>query len=272
MDMKKIGQFLASLRREHGLTQEQLGEKLGVTNKTVSRWETGNYLPPAEMLQALSLLYGITINEILSGTRLQEEEYRQKAEENIRSALSSDSFTLEEKIEFYKKKWKKDHFAVCLTFRVLIWGFLAVGIFRKEILWSLLYSIFNVIYYIIERHHMMVYVERRAFDPPLERDESQNKEKKALLPQFRVAALILLGFAVWICADLGINYLSALVPEINDGLTIRGFWSVLFYSSDGDGWSMLAFFKGFIAALHAACALGIGNIILACLDISGRKE
>ena len=46
MDLQKTGKFISNLRKEKGLTQEQLGEKLGVTNKTVSRWETGTYLPP----------------------------------------------------------------------------------------------------------------------------------------------------------------------------------------------------------------------------------
>ena len=54
MDLIKTGKFLAQLRREAGDTQEQLGEKLGVSNKTVSRWEKGAYLPPVEMLQAIS--------------------------------------------------------------------------------------------------------------------------------------------------------------------------------------------------------------------------
>ena len=48
MDMVKIGKFLAELRKGHNLTQEELGEKLGVTNKTISRWETGTYMPPVE--------------------------------------------------------------------------------------------------------------------------------------------------------------------------------------------------------------------------------
>lgn len=48
MDIKKIGTYLAALRHEQNLTQEQLAEKLGVTNKTISRWETGKYLPPVE--------------------------------------------------------------------------------------------------------------------------------------------------------------------------------------------------------------------------------
>ena len=45
MDQIKIGKFIAALRKEKGFTQEQLGEKLGATNKTISRWENGNYMP-----------------------------------------------------------------------------------------------------------------------------------------------------------------------------------------------------------------------------------
>ena len=70
LDLIKIGNFIAELRKKQKLTQEQLGEKLGVTNKTVSRWETGTYLPPAEALLAMSELFGVSINELLSGKRL----------------------------------------------------------------------------------------------------------------------------------------------------------------------------------------------------------
>lgn len=48
MDQIKIGKFIATLRRQSGLTQEKLGEKIGVTNKTISRWENGNYMPDIE--------------------------------------------------------------------------------------------------------------------------------------------------------------------------------------------------------------------------------
>lgn len=65
------------------LTQDQLGEKIGVTNKTVSRWENGNYLPPVEMLQILSKFYGVGINELLSGEHLDEKHYKENAEEYI---------------------------------------------------------------------------------------------------------------------------------------------------------------------------------------------
>lgn len=83
MDMQKIGVFLANLRKEKNLTQDELGEKIGVTNKTVSRWENGNYLPPVEILQMLSKLYDVSINELLSGERLSDENYRHNAEEYI---------------------------------------------------------------------------------------------------------------------------------------------------------------------------------------------
>ena len=76
MDMQKVGTFLAELRKERNLTQDELGEKIGVTNKTVSRWENGNYLPPAEILQILSELYDVSINELLSGGRLDEKHYK----------------------------------------------------------------------------------------------------------------------------------------------------------------------------------------------------
>ena len=88
MDMQKIGTFLAELRKEKNLTQDELGEQIGVTNKTVSRWENGNYLPPVEMLQILSKFYDVSINEILNGERINDSDYKNISEENVKSALN----------------------------------------------------------------------------------------------------------------------------------------------------------------------------------------
>lgn len=87
MDSIVIGNFLAELRKANNMTQEQLGDKLGVTNKTISRWETGKYMPPVDILKDLSELYGISINEILCGRRLEEAEYKTSAEGNISTVL-----------------------------------------------------------------------------------------------------------------------------------------------------------------------------------------
>ena len=92
MDMQKIGSFLAELRKEKNLTQDELGAQIGVTNKTISRWETGNYLPPVEMLQTLGDNFGVSINEIFNGERISDGNYKDISEQNIKSALTkSDS-------------------------------------------------------------------------------------------------------------------------------------------------------------------------------------
>ena len=92
MELTKIGQFIAELRKEHGYTQEQLGDKIGVTNKTISRWETGMYLPPVDALLMISELFDVSINEILSGKKLSVEEYKEAAEENLKQAIKGSSF------------------------------------------------------------------------------------------------------------------------------------------------------------------------------------
>ncbi|MCM1314299.1 MAG: helix-turn-helix domain-containing protein [Muribaculaceae bacterium] len=63
MDLISIGKFISELRKQQGLTQEQLGEIIGVTNKTVSRWKNGVYLPPADALIIISEKFGVSINE-----------------------------------------------------------------------------------------------------------------------------------------------------------------------------------------------------------------
>jgi len=135
MDMQKIGNFLAELRKDKNLTQEELGEQLGVTNKTVSRWENGNYLPPVEILQMLSKLYDVSINELLSGERLSEEHYKEKAEDNIVTALHNSTVSFNEKYHFYKNEWRKKHWLE-LTIEILcVFALLVCGaIFENRLL------------------------------------------------------------------------------------------------------------------------------------------
>ena len=82
MDQEKIGRFIATCRKEQNLTQEQLAEKLGVSSKTVSRWENGNSFPDVSMLQPLCDLLNISVNELLLGEKIPEDNYRKKVEEN----------------------------------------------------------------------------------------------------------------------------------------------------------------------------------------------
>lgn len=83
MDQVKIGKFIANLRKEKNMTQQDLGEKLGVSFKTVSKWETGRGMPDLSLFNPLCEELGITINELLSGEKLDKEGYQEKFEENI---------------------------------------------------------------------------------------------------------------------------------------------------------------------------------------------
>ena len=72
MDVKRIGLFLKELRKEKQITQEELAEKLGVSNRTVSRWETGSNMPDFDVLIELTDFYDVEIREILEGKKIEE--------------------------------------------------------------------------------------------------------------------------------------------------------------------------------------------------------
>lgn len=164
MDMIKIGRFLAQLRAEQGLTQSQLGDEIGVTNKTISRWETGNYLPPVEMLQILSQKYNVSINEILVGERLNDTDFRQTADENIKVCLKQSAFTLKEKIEYYEHKWKKDHLCQTVCIPIFLTAIFILGIIYAGVLCGIS-SAAAAIYSVVRYNCMRAYVEQRAFEP-----------------------------------------------------------------------------------------------------------
>jgi transcriptional regulator with XRE-family HTH domain len=81
MNQEKIGKFIASCRKKQKLTQEQLAEKLGITYKAVSKWETGKGLPDASIMKDLCCILKITVNELLSGELINKEDYNKKTEE-----------------------------------------------------------------------------------------------------------------------------------------------------------------------------------------------
>ena len=83
MDQIKIGKFILNCRKEKGLTQEQLAEKLGVTSKSISRWENGNTMPDYSLLKDLCNELDINVNELLSGEKIKGNDYMNKSEENL---------------------------------------------------------------------------------------------------------------------------------------------------------------------------------------------
>ena len=83
MDQEKIGKFISELRKAKKITQQELAEKIGVTDRAISNWENGRRLPDYSILKSLCKELDVTINELLSGEKLEKEEYQEKLEENI---------------------------------------------------------------------------------------------------------------------------------------------------------------------------------------------
>lgn len=87
MDQVKIGKFITVMRKEKGLTQERLAEKLNVNVKTVSRWETGRNMPDYSILESLTSELDITVNELIRGERIIEEEIIREYDHNLVDVL-----------------------------------------------------------------------------------------------------------------------------------------------------------------------------------------
>ena len=93
MDQKKTGAFIAQMRKEKGLTQSELAEALLISDKTVSKWETGKGLPEVSLMLPLCDKLGISVNELLTGAKLSPAEYQKNAEANIVKLVGEKSET-----------------------------------------------------------------------------------------------------------------------------------------------------------------------------------
>lgn len=168
MDQAKIGKFLAELRRENNMTQELLGRKIGVTNKTISRWENGNYMPDVEMLLQLSGIFCVSVNELLCGERLDDENFRKKADENLVQVWENAGFSMKERSDFWKKKWLREHFALFVTC-ISIAAAVFLGACAFHITWLVgLCPLGWLVLYGAVRNRLTIYVENKVF--PIKED------------------------------------------------------------------------------------------------------
>lgn len=136
MNQKQIGKFISDLRKEKKLTQTELGELLGVTDRSISNWENGKCMPDLSLFKPLCEILGITINELMSGEKIPKEDYQTKLEENIVNTINYSNKSLiskEIKIGIY-----------ILLFGILI-IFTALSIFPSDSSWSSIYSIIGTI-------------------------------------------------------------------------------------------------------------------------------
>ena len=99
MNQEKIGKFIAKLRKQKNMTQQELAKKLGVTDRAISKWENGRGLPDYSLLQNLCDALSVSINELFSGEKISKENYKEKAEENM-SKLINDNYNKKKKLNW----------------------------------------------------------------------------------------------------------------------------------------------------------------------------
>ena len=116
MDQEKIGKFILELRKDKKMTQQELAYKIGVTDRAISKWENGRGMPDISLMKPLCEILDITLNELISGEKIDKKEYQKKSDENIFKTIKYTN----KKTNFFKK------FLICLisVFLILILMFI----------------------------------------------------------------------------------------------------------------------------------------------------
>ena len=139
MNQEKIGKFIAENRKLKTMTQVELAEKLGVSDRSVSKWENGKCMMDLSLFEPLCKELDISINELLSGERISGEEYQEKLEENIVNTIDYS------KKEIEKEKIKKSYIIMIIG---AIIGLSAFIIFDPESSWGSIYSIIGIVIFV----------------------------------------------------------------------------------------------------------------------------
>ena len=130
MNQIKIGEFISSQRRKNNLTQAALAEKLGITDRAVSKWERGKGLPDASLMLDLCEILGITVNELLNGEKISMENNNQKNEQLLLEMAKE----LERK---NKTIWSSMWVIMTVSITALIAGLFIAGFLIPEGVWQL---------------------------------------------------------------------------------------------------------------------------------------
>lgn len=139
MDQKKIGEFIATLRKEKKLTQEQLAEKLNITKNAVSKWERGISLMDLSLLKPLSKILGVSVTELLNGEKIDKENINNKSDEIITNTINYQS-------KENRKKENKYIFIICILSLFAIMALNTDKIFKTQSLEYLPLIIFGTIF------------------------------------------------------------------------------------------------------------------------------
>lgn len=136
MDQEKIGKFICKCRKKKNMTQQDLAERLGVSDRTIGNWENGRNMPDLSLFKPLCKELDINLNDLLSGEIVSMDNYQERLEENIINTIDYTNKRLE----------NKNHFIglIFIIFGVII-AISAIAIFPSESSWGSIYSVLGAI-------------------------------------------------------------------------------------------------------------------------------
>lgn len=114
MDQKKIGEYIAKCRKEKNLTQKELADKLGVSDKSISKWENAKCMPDLSLFTPLCEILGITVNDLMSGAKVDNQDYINTLEENMVNMMAN--------IEVQNHKRKKKWLILFIFIIIIVWA------------------------------------------------------------------------------------------------------------------------------------------------------
>ena len=158
MDQEKIGKFICKCRKKKNMTQQDLAERLGVSDRTIGNWENGRNMPDLSLFKPLCKELDINLNDLLSGEIVSIDNYQERLEENIINTIDYTNKRLE----------NKNHFIglIFIIFGVII-AISAIAIFPSESSWGSIYSVIGAIISLIGVSRFtkkLTYVKRLVYN------------------------------------------------------------------------------------------------------------
>ena len=165
MDKVKTGLFIEEKRKLKNMTQAALAEEMHVSKNAVSKWERGLNLPEVSSMPQLCQILGITLNELFAGEDIKEEVLPVTADQNLLEALQNSSFSLQERIVYFKRKWEKEHLFDCMI-SVIGWCVLMAVLYIRNKDMEMILTVgvlVALIMRVVMYNRMRAYVEANAF-------------------------------------------------------------------------------------------------------------
>ena len=158
MDLIKIGKFIADCRKKKNITQEQLAEKLYITDRAVSKWERGLSLPDADKMLELCDILNINVNELLNGEKIDMKDYEKKTEQLLVDMAKQE--------EIKNKKIMADYFVLMIVTLVFYIGIILLASFtlKEGTLYGIVVCISTIILLIVAFYGLKIEVETGYYE------------------------------------------------------------------------------------------------------------